>query len=220
MSLRSDADIGFSAGETGPEPKGTTMARSTTSSRSTARGTTWKAVAAAGVGVVLLGAGGATFAEWTDTESSATNTPITAGVLDLAAGEGAWTNAVGTDVTAAVENGSYRIVPGDELSYRETLTIDAQGDLLRGTVSHNLAGLTGDAELVDLLGAAATMSLNGAAVDGTSATVVADDEVQDLDVAVTVAFDDETAGLVGQGQSVALGGLDIALVQAPLVSGD
>ena len=191
------------------------MARTTTS-RSAA--TTWKAVAAAGVGVVLLGAGGATFAEWSDAESSASGTQITAGVLDLAAGQGTWTNVAGTDVTAAVEGGSYLIVPGDALTYRETLTVDAQGDLLRGTVTHNLRGLTGDAALLAQLDAGSTMSLNGKAVAGDTATVVADDELQTLDVAVTVAFDDATAGLVGQGQSVALGGLDISLIQAPVAA--
>ena len=190
------------------------MARTTT----TSRGTTWKAVGAAGIGVLLLGAGGATFAEWSDAEQSATSTPITAGVLDLAAGEGSWTNAAGTDVTAAIADGSYRIVPGDALTYRETLTIDARGDLLTATVSHNLRGLTGDAELLSELDATANMSLNGEAMPGTSATVLAEDELQTLDVAVSVAFDDAATGLVGQGQSVALGGLDIALTQAPAVS--
>jgi len=190
------------------------MARTTT----TSRGTTWKAVGAAGIGVLLLGAGGATFAEWSDAEQSATSTPITAGVLDLAAGEGSWTNAAGTDVTAAIADGSYRIVPGDALTYRETLTIDARGDLLTATVSHNLRGLTGDAQLLEQLDADASMSLNGEVVPGTTATVVADDELQTLDVAVSVGFDEAANGLMGQGQSVHLGGLDIALTQAPAVT--
>lgn len=189
------------------------MARSTTTtSRFTS--TTWKAIAATAAGVVLLGAGGATFAEWSDSEAAATDTAITSGVLDLAAGEGAWTNVVGTDVTAAVEDGSYLVVPGDALTYRETMTVDAQGDLLRGTVAHNLEGLTGDAELLSKLAASTTMTLNGTPVAGASTTVVADDELQNLDVAVTVAFDATTAGLVGQGQSVTLGGLDVTLTQA------
>lgn len=190
------------------------MARTTTVSR----GTTWKAAAAAGIGVLLLGAGGATFAEWSDAEHAATDTRITAGALDLAAGEGSWTNAAGADVTAAILDGTYRIVPGYALTYRETLTIDARGDLLTATVSHNLRGLTGDAELLSELDATANMSLNGEAMPGTSATVLAEDELQTLDVAVSVAFDDAATGLVGQGQSVALGGLDIALTQAPAVS--
>ncbi|WP_413450431.1 alternate-type signal peptide domain-containing protein [Georgenia phoenicis] len=186
------------------------MARSTTS-RSVS--TTWKAAAAAGVGVVLLGAGGATFAEWSDAEAAATDTEITAGVLDLAAGEGTWTNVAGADVTAAVADGSYLIVPGDALTYRETMTIDARGDLLRATVAHNLTGLSGDAELLAHLEAGATMSLNGTPVTGTSAPVVAEDETQTLDVTVTVAFDAATAELAGQGQEVTLGGLDVTLTQ-------
>ncbi|PYG00986.1 alternate signal-mediated exported protein, RER_14450 family [Georgenia satyanarayanai] len=188
------------------------MARSTTTSRLAS--TTWKAVAATAAGVVLLGAGGATFAEWSDSEAAATDTAITSGVLDLAAGEGRWTNVVGADVTAAVADGSYLVVPGDALTYRETMTVDARGDLLRGTVAHNLTGLTGDAELLAQLDANATMSLNGQPVEGSSTTVVAEDEKQDLDVAVTVSFDESTAGLIGQGQSVTLGGLDITLTQA------
>ncbi|WP_454085896.1 alternate-type signal peptide domain-containing protein [Georgenia sp. Marseille-Q6866] len=186
------------------------MARSTTS-RST--GTTWKAVAATAVGVVVLGAGGATFAEWSDSEAAATDTAITAGVLDLAAGQGTWTNVAGADVTAAVADGSYLVVPGDALTYSETMTIDARGDLLRATVAHNLEGLTGDAELLAQLRENATMSLSGEAVTGTSAAVVAEDEKQTLDVAVTVAFDATTAKLVGQGQDVSLGGLDVTLQQ-------
>lgn len=186
------------------------MARSTTS-RSTS--TTWKAVAATAVGIVVLGAGGATFAEWSDSEAAATDTEITAGVLDLAAGQGTWTNVAGADVTAAVADGSYLVVPGDALTYRETMTIDAQGDLLRATVAHNLEGLTGDAELLAQLREDATMSLNGEAVTGTSAAVVADDEDQTLAVAVTVTFDATTADLVGQGQDVSLGGLDVTLTQ-------
>ncbi|WP_152193086.1 alternate-type signal peptide domain-containing protein [Georgenia satyanarayanai] len=192
------------------------MARSTTS-RST--GTTWKAVAATAVGVVVLGVGGATFAEWSDSEAAATDTAITAGVLDLAAGQGTWTNVAGADVTAAVADGSYLVVPGDALTYRETMTIDAQGDLLRATVAHNLEGLTGDAELLAQLRENATMSLNGETVTGTSAAVVAEDEKQTLDVAVTVAFDSRTAGLVGQGQDVALGGLDVTLQQDTVPAG-
>lgn len=191
------------------------MARSTTSSSRT----TWKAVAATAVGVVVLGAGGATFAEWSDSQAAATDTAITAGVLDLAAGQGTWTNVAGTDVTAAVADGSYLIVPGDALTYRETMTIDAQGDLLRATVAHNLEGLTGDAELAAQLRDNATMSLNGEAVTGTSAPVVAEDGKQTLDVAVTVAFDAATADLVGQGQDVSLGGLDVTLTQDTVTAG-
>lgn len=191
------------------------MARSTTSSSRT----TWKAVAATAVGVVVLGAGGATFAEWSDSQAAATDTAITAGVLDLAAGQGTWTNVAGTDVTAAVADGSYLIVPGDALTYRETMTIDAQGDLLRATVAHNLEGLTGDAELAAQLRENATMSLNGEAVTGTSAPVVAEDEKQTLAVAVTVAFDAATAELVGQGQDVSLGGLDVTLKQDTVAAG-
>ena len=60
------------------------------------------------------------------------------------------------------------------------------------------------------------MSLNGTPVEGTSTTVVADDELQNLDVAVTVTFTKGTNELVAQGKTVELGGLDIDLVQKPV----
>lgn len=189
------------------------MARTTTTARSTAA---WKAAAAAGIGVVLLGAGGVTFAEWSDAEQSATGTDITSGVLTLDSGVGTWTNAANADVTAAVEAGTYLIVPGDTLTYAERLTIQAEGDLLRATVTHTLGDLASDRDsqdLVDHLEANASMSLNGTAVEGTSAAVTARDEVQNLDVAVTIAFDNETAELTAQDQTVTLSGLDIRLTQ-------
>ena len=189
------------------------MARRLSSSRSSAA---WKAAAAAGVGVVLLGAGGATFAQWSDAQASAVNTPISSGVLDLEGGEGRWTNVTGADVTAEVTGGSYQVVPGDALTYRETMTIDAQGDLLAATVSHNLRALEGDAELLGQLDAGTSMSLNGRVVEGDSTRVVADEAEQTLEVAVTVAFDATTAGLAAQRQSVSLGGLDVTLPQTPV----
>jgi len=176
----------------------------------------WKAVAAAGVGVVLLGAGGVTFAQWSDTQAAAVDTAIRSGVLDLEGGTGSWTNVVGTDVTTALAEGRYEVVPGDALTYRETLSVEASGDLLRATVSHNLRELGGDGELRGRLAASSAMSLNGQPVTGASAPVVATGADQTVEVSVTVAFDETTAGLVGQGQSVNLGGLDVTLTQTPV----
>src|SRR5690606_23513496 len=105
---------------------------------------------------------------------------------------------------------------GDTLTYAERLTIQAEGDLLRATVTHTLGDLASDRDsqdLVDHLEANASMSLNGTAVEGTSAAVTARDEVQNLDVAVTIAFDNETAELTAQDQTVTLSGLDIRLTQ-------
>lgn len=194
------------------------MAQSTTTTSRSFSTSAWKAVAAAGVGVALLAAGGTTFAEWSDKETVAQDTIIDSGVLDLSAGTGTWTNIVGEDITAELAAGTYAIVPGNTLTYRETLTVDAQGDLLQASVSHNLGELTGDTELRAQLEASSAMTLNGQAVTGTSAVVTATDEVQTVDVAVTVDFDSDTAGLVGQGQSVELAGLDIALDQVPVSS--
>ncbi|QDB79743.1 alternate-type signal peptide domain-containing protein [Georgenia wutianyii] len=177
----------------------------------------WKAVAAAGVGVVLLGAGGVTFAQWSDTQAAAVDTAIRSGVLDLEGGTGSWTNVVGTDVTAAVAAARYEVVPGDALTYRETLSVEASGDLLRAAVSHNLRELGGDGELRGRLAASSAMSLNGQPVSGASAPVVATGADQTVEVSVTVTFDETTAGLVGQGQSVNLGGLDVTLTQTPVV---
>lgn len=79
---------------------------------------------AAGVALLLGGAG--TFALWNDTAAVAGGT-ITAGTLTVDAATGTWTDQVG-----AIEDlDEYLIVPGDTLTYKTVLTVDAKGDNIK-----------------------------------------------------------------------------------------
>lgn len=103
-----------------------------------------KASIAAAAGVVLLMGGAGSLAYWNDTaNTSANGSTITAGTLSIAAvGTGSWTkglyNAAGTQTVApaAVTTLSdVRIVPGNRLTYTQTFNITASGDDLFFTVS-------------------------------------------------------------------------------------
>lgn len=190
------------------------MANATASPRSK----TWKGVAAGAAAIALLAGGGASFAEWRDSSTADSSASISSGVLTISDGtNGTWTNVRGEDVTGAIEDGTYLIVPGDELTYAESMTIEATGDELTATVSTTLADLTGDPELVAAINESASLELDGAAVDGLSAPVTAGNEPQALDVTVTLPFDAATTGTVAQGQTVSLADLEVVLQQGPVV---
>ncbi|MBD8043069.1 alternate-type signal peptide domain-containing protein [Arthrobacter sp. Sa2BUA2] len=89
-----------------------------------------KGALATGVGVALLLGGGGTLAVWNQSQVVKAGT-IVAGDLNLVAGEGAWTNAAGTPVDPA----SYKVVPGDVLTYTQELDVTLVGDLMEAKLS-------------------------------------------------------------------------------------
>lgn len=82
---------------------------------------------AAGVALLLGGAG--TFALW-NAEAPIQGGTITAGTLEVLAGEGVWADQFG-----AVEIGEYLIVPGDTLTYKTSVSVEAAGDNLKAVLS-------------------------------------------------------------------------------------
>jgi alternate signal-mediated exported protein len=81
-------------------------------------------------GVALLLGGAGTLALWNDTAGINAGT-VTSGVLDVTnATPGSW------DKTIA------KIVPGDTITYTDTLQLTATGDNLKATVVSNIAGIT------------------------------------------------------------------------------
>lgn len=78
-----------------------------------------------GLGVALLLGGGGTLAVWNaDQESNAGQ--IASGDLNLVAGQGVWKNAAGTTVDIS----TYRVVPGDKLTYTQPLAVTLVGNNL------------------------------------------------------------------------------------------
>jgi alternate signal-mediated exported protein len=84
-----------------------------------------------GLGVALLLGGGGTLAVWNDSAVSQAG-PVVSGDLDLKDPEaGVWTDAAGTPVTIA----SYKVVPGDTLTYTQTVTPILDGDKLNAKLT-------------------------------------------------------------------------------------
>jgi alternate signal-mediated exported protein len=80
-----------------------------------------------GLGVALLLGGGGTLAVWNDSAVSQAGT-IASGDLDLQDPKaGVWTDAAGQPVNIA----SYKVVPGDTLTYTQTVTPILEGDKLK-----------------------------------------------------------------------------------------
>lgn len=97
-----------------------------------------KGAIATGVGVILLAGGGGTLATWNQA-SNASMGQVVAGDLNLEAGAGVWTNALGNTVKVA----EYKVVPGDTLTYTQPLTVTLTGDLMVARLAVTGAGADG-----------------------------------------------------------------------------
>lgn len=108
--------------------------QATQSSNSTRRAA--KALAAAGLGVVLLAGAGGTFSLWSDSESISTGT-ITDGSLTLDVTPGSWTEQDGTPIADIAD---FRMVPGDTVIFEATATPTIVGDNLQATLVGEFVG--------------------------------------------------------------------------------
>ena len=117
------------------------MKHSTARDRRLLKGTI---IGLAGLGLLI---GGGTFALWSDTIDLPGGS-INSGTLDLALGEGTWTDGSGATIT---DIASYLIVPGDVVTLTQALTIEATGDTLTGTFEVDFAGLVGGGALAENL---------------------------------------------------------------------
>ena len=90
-----------------------------------------KGAAVASLGVALLLGGGGTLAYW-NADVKADAGQIVAGDLNLAAEEGVWTSSL-TDAPVNVTD--YRVVPGEDLTYTQTLNVTLEGDELEATLT-------------------------------------------------------------------------------------
>ena len=89
-----------------------------------------KGTAAIAVGAALLLGGGGTLASWNASDSAAPGTVI-AGDLNVQAATGVWKDGSGN----AVDIASYRVVPGDTLTYTQVLTVTLSGDKMAANIT-------------------------------------------------------------------------------------
>jgi alternate signal-mediated exported protein len=170
------------------------------------------AVAAAAAIALLLGGAG-TFATWNAT-SAVANAGITAGNLSMAPGAvaGTWSDASGT-----IDLSSYRITPGDVLTFTQDFDVTATGHSLPATLSLTDGSIAAasasaaDIALAAALGNSAKLTATGLASDVNGGYVVPAGTTS-VSVTVTVTFP-SAADNASQNGRVSLSGMNVTLTQ-------
>lgn len=146
-----------------------------------------KGAVVAGVGVALLLGGGGTLAVWNAQVESNAGT-IASGDLNLQAqNAGTWTSNVSGDITNIA---SYKVVPGETLTYTQPLGITLEGDNLKATLK-----LTGTAANKGFT--ATNVAVNGPTLTNTAGKVLPDmvlDDSQTVTASTTFEFKSQTSG--------------------------
>ncbi|RDV08047.1 alternate-type signal peptide domain-containing protein [Arthrobacter sp. RT-1] len=88
-----------------------------------------KGTAAIAVGAALLLGGGGTLAAWNESVSAAPGT-IVSGDLNVTAAAGVWTDRAGATINIA----TYKVVPGDKLTYTQNLTVTLVGNKMAADI--------------------------------------------------------------------------------------
>lgn len=119
-----------------------------------------KGAIATGIGVALLLGGGGTLAVWNVSKEGKPGT-VVAGNLNLAAGKGVWESNLSSEAIDDIS--SYRVIPGEKLTFRQVLTVTLNGDEMRATVK---ASGTGSGEFGDTAKQGdVNLTLNGEKLD-------------------------------------------------------
>ncbi|MDJ0338573.1 alternate-type signal peptide domain-containing protein [Cryobacterium sp. PH31-O1] len=181
---------------------------------------------AGAAGLTLLLGGAGTFALWNSSATLSGGT-ITAGTLlvsDTAPSNGVWKSG-----PTVISLGSYRIVPGDTLTYTKTVDITATGDNLIATLAVDPATVVptnsatpADVRLAAYITRNAVLAITGAGITGTSPTFTITPTATGVaartaTVTVTLAFPKNTvAGFENDAKlgSVNLNALAVTLLQA------
>ncbi|TFD07061.1 alternate-type signal peptide domain-containing protein [Cryobacterium sp. TMT1-66-1] len=127
---------------------------------------------AGAAGLTLLLGGAGTFALWNSSTSIAGGT-ITAGTLLIA--DSAPTNGVWKSGSTVITMSSYRIVPGDTITYTKSVDITATGDNLVATAVVDPASIVptnaatpADIKLASYITKTAALAITGSGITGTS----------------------------------------------------
>ena len=170
-----------------------------------------KGAAALAAAAALLLGGYGTYALWSDSETL-NGGSIDSGQLALdGTTAGVWRDAsAGTPGTVIADISTFRIVPGDVLTYSLSRTVRAQGDNLQATLAADPSSVTGDPELLADVDVTTAGAVNGTA---TTAITPANDG-QTVNVLVTFDFDPLSLNAT-QLESLDLSALQLTLTQNP-----
>ena len=175
-----------------------------------------KGAIAGAAGLTLLMGGAGTFALW-NASAAVSGGTIIAGDLDIVSlADGVWTNGT-TDIAIA----DYRIVPGDTLTYTETLAVTATGDNIAAQAGVDLASISPRyAEAEADIALAAFLSKNTSVVgtvEGAPLTgsTFSDGNAKDVTMTVTIVFPSGVAGTEDAAKlgSVTLNDIGVTLTQ-------
>ncbi|QDG89350.1 alternate-type signal peptide domain-containing protein [Pseudarthrobacter sp. NIBRBAC000502770] len=123
-----------------------------------------KGTAAIAVGAALLLGGGGTLAAWNAVDTATPGT-IAAGDLNVKAGTGVWKDRNNNPI----DINTYKIVPGDKLTYSQDLTVTLVGDkMAANVVLANVPASTFTSDNVTV----SPLKLSNGAGDVTSTTVL------------------------------------------------
>ena len=182
---------------------------------------------AAGIALLLSGAG--SFALWNGTATAAAAGTVQSGTMTIAtnATAGTWTVTHGASGPTTVNIATFRAVPGDVLTFTQNVDITATGNNLSAVLAVDPASIkasttvapTASAELATALKSAMTVSIGGTLPSGITAgtantyNVTGVTGTTTVPVIVTLPFDSTVTGLTAQGGVVDLTALAITLTQ-------
>lgn len=174
-----------------------------------------KGALATGVGVALLLGGGGTLAVWNDT-AAANAGKIVAGDLKLQTKPGVWTNAKGSIVDLDPTNNvaDYVIVPGDVLTYKQSLDVTLVGDLMQANLTLNTAEVLSNFAPGDVTVAGPV--LKNATGDVLPNTILTPKTNGAITASATFAFDNKSGNLSSAKAAVDLKSATYKLNQMPV----
>jgi alternate signal-mediated exported protein len=165
-----------------------------------------KGTAAIAVGAALLLGGGGTLANW-NAEASVKPGVISAGDLNITTDntKGVWTNG-----TSQIDINSYKIVPGDKLTFTQVLDVTLTGDRMAAKVS--TAGITATNGFT---GSNVIVSDPQLTVDGVAVPNILNAS-EKVTVSITLTFDAATAGRTDVTAKYNFNDIQFVLTQQPV----
>lgn len=171
-------------------------------------------------GVVVLLAGGGTFARWYDS-AEISGGSIESGELSFdSVGDGVWTDTsdgsvitMGTGDNDGATPAYFDLVPGDTVQYTVPITIQAHGDNLQATLQANTDAVAPTGALAEFVTVESALR-EGETVNASRVITEADDGASfEAVVTITYPFDAATATQAGQNLALDLSALEISLDQ-------
>jgi alternate signal-mediated exported protein len=181
-----------------------------------------KGAIAGAAGIALLLGGAGTFALWNGT-TGVTGGNVTAGTLAFTTSSATATPWTDTSVTPNTTSATAPLmVPGDTFTYTQTVGVTGTGKNLRATLAldpstlgipTDLSVATAPSTTIPVTVSMAITPLTGTATVSGNVISFGSTAASTFTVVVTVKFDSSTAGVLGQGETVALSNAKLLLTQ-------